>query len=618
MVRAAGSGSPATTLSFASLERTLDRTIESLMKGEASSESRGLLIEARRLRSVVANWCSIPPPSDVYDEMLDRVLHLSTSAGASLYEPTPDSLRTEFDPMLRTDFDPRPLGDFEHDLRSERDPRGAAIHAPSRPAAEDDGPTALQQDYSAVVRAAAIPLASHSTVEPTGKRRNQTAAPTLQESVEFTAKRRNQTAAPTLHEGDGPTLRSNEEARNRARAEAFPPGPLPPTPAVVPAPPPMRSALGSSTGMRPAEPLPLRSTTSAARGRTLTRAPLPSTSEASSRASLVDDDPPSYPSFDSPAYPEEPAYPDDEAPSYPAYSLNEPTRHLPNEAIKARYHAEQQQQQQRTASYPPVRATSDPALVRPLYPAPITGDRLRVQSSPEMQIDAAPVADDAPIAPSTSVTVHIVKLSEKIDPHIVMLSDAYSDRADAYRALRRKLASSGNPQVIAVTSPDIGEGKTTCAVNLALAMRETSRGKVLLVEANGRSPSLAKLFGFETPECFGEQLLRRKEDPLKPWVAAEPLPKLHIMAMDPKIKRAPQLDPLAFSNGMERLKRAGYEYIILDTPPVLGTFEVNMIADNAEGVLFTAITMKSKRSHLRKAIEQIMPAPVLGVMVLDS
>jgi hypothetical protein len=71
-------------LSFASLERTLDRTIESLMKGEASKESRALLIEARRLRSVVANWRSIPPPSDVYDEMLDRVLNIIEKAGKKL------------------------------------------------------------------------------------------------------------------------------------------------------------------------------------------------------------------------------------------------------------------------------------------------------------------------------------------------------------------------------------------------------------------------------------------------------------------------------------------------------------------------------------------------------
>ncbi len=594
MVRAAGSGNPAMTLSFASLERTLDRTIESLMKGEPSSESRALLIEARRLRSVVANWRSIPPPSDVYDEMLDRVLHLSTSAGASIYEPTPDSLRTEFDPMLRTDFEPRPRGDLEYAPHTERDPEpdmAVTRSSHAAPPSYDEEPTIVQQDFAAA-RAAALLIASSPTVEAAVKRRPE--------------------AVPVISlDDDRPTARS-DVATILGQEEAPPP--------------PVRAVMASSTGLRSTEPL-RASANATPRGRPLvTRAPM--SSDASARASQVDDDPPSYPTFDSPAYP------DDEAPSYPSHTLNEPTRDLSTEGFKARYNAELQparaaspspptrrhspSPQRRTPSYPPARKASDPSLARPVYPTPITGDRLRPQSSPEMTIDAAPIAEDAPIAPSTSVTVHVVQLGEKIDSNIVLLSDAYSDRADAYRALRRKLASSGNPQVIAITSAGAGEGKTTCAVNLALAIRETSRGKVLLIEANGRSPSLAKLLGFETPECFCEQLLRRREDPRKPWVAVEPMPKLHVMAVDPTVKHAPQLDPLAFSNGMERLKLAGYEYILLDTPPVLGTFEVNMIVDNADGVLFTAITMKSKRSQLRKAIEQIMPAPVLGVMVLDS
>jgi Mrp family chromosome partitioning ATPase len=232
--------------------------------------------------------------------------------------------------------------------------------------------------------------------------------------------------------------------------------------------------------------------------------------------------------------------------------------------------------------------------------------------------DAEPPVNDAPLAPETSITVQSAKLAENIDPHIVLLSDAYSDRADAYRALRRKLASSNNPRVIAVTSPEPGEGKTTCAINLALTMREGARGKVLLLEANVRAPSIARVLGFEPPECFIEQLNRHREDPRQPWLAVEPLPQLHVMAVDTKIKHAPLIDAVAFSSGMERLKRAGYEYIVIDTPPVIGSFEVNMIADAVDGVVFATITMKSRKSAIRKAIEQVMPAPVLGVVVLDA
>ena len=594
MVRAAGSASPAPTSSFASLERTLERTVETLMKGEPSSESKALLIEARRLRSVVANWRSIPPPSDVYDEMLDRVLHLSTAAGASLYEPSPDSLRTEFDPMLRTDYEPGLYDDYERTERMDVEPVPiAAVDVVTRrgDVLRADAPTAPQRHYA-----------------PQGHVAQYTSP----------AARRAPEPDPVISVDDGELSYSNESA-DRYGAELEPPRPA-------------RPLVASSTGMRPAEPLRTGAGMSP-RGRALgTRSGM--AAFAAPRHAVMDD-PPSYPAFDSPA-----AYADDDAPSYPSYEL-EPTRPVAIEGIRARYSAPppapspstfpsharapshppprmQSTPPPRTPSYPPARASSNPPPMRSAFPPPITGDRPRSYAPPEMVIDDGGAQEDEPIAPPTSVNVTVVELGEKIDPHIVLLSDAYSDRADAYRALRRKLASSGNPQVIAVTSPDPGEGKTTCALNLALAMRETSRGKVLLIEANGRSPALAKLLGFEPPECFCDQLTQRKEDPRRPWVAVEVMVKLHVMAVDPTIKRAPQLDPIAFSNGMERLKRAGYEYIVIDTPPVLGSYEVNMIADNVDGVLFTAITMKSKRSHLRKAMEQIMPAPVLGVMVLDS
>lgn len=595
MVRAGVSGNPAPTSSFASLERTLERTVETLMKAEPSSETKALLIEARRLRSVVANWRSIPPPSDVYDEMLDRVLHLSTAAGASLYEPSPESLRTEFDPMLRTDYEPSLYDDGERTERTEFDPGSSLASDRRSDPVREDAPTAPQRSYYPHVPAA--PAALYANAGVTGKR----------------------AAEPD------PVVSVDEDEAS------FSPDPGAAYASEYELPRPARSLKASNTGMRPAEPL-RTNTGMAARGKALgTRSGMPA--YAAPRAADIDD-PPSYPAYDSPA-----EYGDDDAPSYPSYEL-EPTRPVNVEGVRGRSsvlppapqassfpsartpsHPPPRMQSvpppARPPSYPPARASSHPPPLRSGFPPPITGDRLRSVPPPEMTLESSAV-DDETIAPATSVTTTQVQLGEKIEPHIVMLSDAYSDRADAYRALRRKLASSGNPQVIAITSPGAGEGKTTCAINLALAMRETSRGKVLLIEANGRTPSITKVLGFETPECFWEQLTQRREDPRRAWSAAEVMPKLHVMACDPARKRPPQLDPISFGNGMERLKLAGYEYILIDTPPVLGTFEVNMIADNVDGVLFTAITMRSKRSQLRKAMEQIMPAPVLGVMVLDS
>jgi Mrp family chromosome partitioning ATPase len=220
--------------------------------------------------------------------------------------------------------------------------------------------------------------------------------------------------------------------------------------------------------------------------------------------------------------------------------------------------------------------------------------------------------------PRTRVAVEAVTLSDPPHPSLVFLNAPYSARADAYRALRRKLAASNNPRVTAVTSAHAGEGKTTFAINFALALRESARGKVLLLETNHRAPSFTKILGFSTPRCFLLQLQDNLEDPRRGWIAAEPLAKLHVMAIDPKVRHEPLLDPVAFGTGMERLKQAGYDFIVVDSPPVIGSVDCNVISDSVEGMILACLTMKSKRKEMRRAVEQIEPAPVLGVVVLDA
>jgi Mrp family chromosome partitioning ATPase len=267
----------------------------------------------------------------------------------------------------------------------------------------------------------------------------------------------------------------------------------------------------------------------------------------------------------------------------------------------------------------------EPALPRvPSVPPPA---RARLQSTPDFDLRAAtprivayefdPEGDDLSV-PRTQIAAHTVKLPVAVDPLLVVLTDAYSPRADAYRTLRRKLAGLPAIRVLGVASAEPGEGKTTFAVNLALSLRESTRSRVLVVEANLRAPRIGQLLGFDTPECFIDQLQRHAEDPRAPWVVAEPLPKLHVMAVDPRATHEPLLDPVTFAAGMERIKQAGYEYVVVDSPPVLGNLDCNVISDAVDAMILTALPMKSHRRQMRKAVEQLEPAPILGVVVLEA
>ena len=203
------------------------------------------------------------------------------------------------------------------------------------------------------------------------------------------------------------------------------------------------------------------------------------------------------------------------------------------------------------------------------------------------------------------------------DPRLALVLDPDSERAAAFRVLRHHLLELGRPRCVVVSSPRAGEGKTTTAVNLALALAECDRARVLLVETHVRRPQLAELFGFVPPRCFAEQLAAHRRDPLAPWSLVDIPPLwLHVASIDPANARAQLLDGPAFAIALERLRLAGYDHIVIDAPPVLGSAEVNLLADAADTVVLALRAQHSTARDLRDAIDQLGPGVVAGTVLL--
>lgn len=255
--------------------------------------------------------------------------------------------------------------------------------------------------------------------------------------------------------------------------------------------------------------------------------------------------------------------------------------------------------------------TTSTALVAP-RPAPYIDEIPASEGPGEVTI----ITEGQQALPQTPLNVVVGKPPERPDPNLVMLAEPYGLRADRYRALRHRLGATGDPRIIAVTSAGRDEGKTTCAINLALALREGARGRVLLLEGNLRSPSIAKYLGFLPPECLSVQLRAHRQDPLLPWTPVEQVAPLHVLAVNPTEERAPILDPIAFSIAIDRLRFAGYDYIVVDTPPVLESADVNLISDSVDGVLLVARAKRSRAKAMHAALEQLRPTPVLGAVLL--
>jgi len=220
--------------------------------------------------------------------------------------------------------------------------------------------------------------------------------------------------------------------------------------------------------------------------------------------------------------------------------------------------------------------------------------------------------------PQIDLTQHHLP-EETPDPRLAMVIDADSERSAAFRVLRHHLLELGRPQVIVVSSPGPGDGKTTTAVNLALALAECGRAKTLLVETHVRRPQFTNIFKFVPPWCFAEQLAAHRHQPTMPWSLIDiPQLWLHVAAINPRIEQTQLLDGPAFAIAMERLRIAGYDHIVVDAPPVLGSADVNLMADAADSVVFALRARRSTTRDLRRAIDQLGSSKVTGSVLLQD
>jgi Mrp family chromosome partitioning ATPase len=218
--------------------------------------------------------------------------------------------------------------------------------------------------------------------------------------------------------------------------------------------------------------------------------------------------------------------------------------------------------------------------------------------------------------PEISITEHQLERLP-VEERLVLVREPDSERAASFRVLRHHLLERGRPQVVVVSSPNKGEGKTTTAVNLALALSECDRARVLLVEATVRRPQLAAIFRFVPPWCYAEQLAAHRYQPLLPWSLVHiPSMSLHVAAINPRVEQSQLLDAPAFGIAMERLRLGGFDHIVIDAPAVLGSADVNLIQDAADGVLLTAKARSTTARDLRRASDQLRPTKLLGTVLL--
>ncbi len=192
--------------------------------------------------------------------------------------------------------------------------------------------------------------------------------------------------------------------------------------------------------------------------------------------------------------------------------------------------------------------------------------------------------------------------------------------AESYKTIRTNLQFLLNRvegcKVIAVSSAQAGEGKTTNSVNLAISFSQLGK-KVLLIDADLRRPSIAKKLKIENNDGLsgilaGFSSADRAIININPTFSV--LPSGAIPPNPSELLASPEFETLISS------VRASYDYIIIDTAPAGIVSDALSVAHLGEGLLLVVKAKSTTYHDFEKVVDSLKLANItlLGVVLNGS
>ncbi|ALA61130.1 CpsD/CapB family tyrosine-protein kinase [Nitrospira moscoviensis] len=224
---------------------------------------------------------------------------------------------------------------------------------------------------------------------------------------------------------------------------------------------------------------------------------------------------------------------------------------------------------------------------------------------------------------SQSAVIYSRTRSLVIPPYVLrqhrILIGHDSPFADAYKILRtqvlHRLRENGW-NVLGISSPRDGEGKTLTAINLAIAMAAEPTHTVLLVDADLRSPRIPGEFGLDVQEGLTQFLLDGR--PIEELLIYPNLGRLIFLPAGRATEQSAELltTPRMSALSKELKHRYTSRVVVFDLPPVLGRADVLAFAPQLDALLLVVEEGKTSEPELQQALQVLKGStPILGTVL---
>jgi capsular exopolysaccharide synthesis family protein len=192
----------------------------------------------------------------------------------------------------------------------------------------------------------------------------------------------------------------------------------------------------------------------------------------------------------------------------------------------------------------------------------------------------------------------------------------FTDADEVFRGIYTRAGIGFSSEVLAVCSAIAGEGRTTVAVGLGIAVaQDFPDRRVLIVETDLQRPALAIDFGLEPTPGLVECLV--SGEPVQSALRTTYLENLHVL---PVGSTPPPGRPLRSSRmaAIVDIMRQSYDLVILDLPPILVNSDAVLLTDLADGAIFVVRSGVTPLHMVNKALEQLVDGKLRGVVLNGS